>query len=75
MYRNLLAEMVRSGITRKEISEKIKCNYGSITDKLNGKRSFTLDEACGIRENFFPNLSMDYLFKKLDVEEKEIINE
>jgi hypothetical protein len=66
-----MAEMVRKGITRKDISEKVKCSYNSVIVKLNGKSDFTLDEATIIKEKFFPDLSIDYLFKRFDVEEKE----
>lgn len=68
MYRNLLAEMVRKNITRKDISKEVKCNYASVVEKINGKRSFTIEEATIIKEKFFPELLIDYLFKNFESE-------
>ena len=64
MYPNLAAEMARNGIKRKEIAEKLDVRIGTIYDKLNGKYSLTLDEAFFIRETFFPNHTLEYLFAK-----------
>lgn len=62
MYRNLEAEMVRNGVTRKDIAEFLNIRYATIIDKMNGKYQFKLDEALAIKSRFFPNLSIEYLF-------------
>ena len=64
MYKNLLAEMARQNITKKDLSEFLHTRYGTIIDKTNGKYDFKLGEALRIKEKFFPNLSIEYLFKK-----------
>lgn len=64
MYRNLEAEMVRKGIKRKDISELLNVRYATVVQKLNGKYKFNLDEALIIKENCFPELSVEYLFEK-----------
>lgn len=63
MYRNLEAEMVRQGITRKDLAQLLDVRYATIIDKLKGKFSFTLDEAFKIKNSFFSNLSFEYLFE------------
>lgn len=63
MYRNLEAEMVREGVTRKNLAEALNVRYATIIDKLKGRYSFTLDEAFVIRNKFFPHLSFEYLFE------------
>lgn len=62
MYRNLLAEMVRNNITKKQIAKFLGLRVATICDKMNGKYSFKLDEAFKIKTKFFPQLSIEYLF-------------
>lgn len=66
MYRNLEAEMIRKGITRKDISNVLEIRYGTLNDKLRGKYPFKLHEAMVIRKYFFPDLSFEYLFQEDD---------
>lgn len=63
MYKNLEAEMVRKDITRKDLAELLNVRYATIVDKLKGRSSFTLDEAFKIRDEFFQNFSIEYLFE------------
>lgn len=62
MYRNLLAEMARKGISKKDIAVFMKVRYATIVDKVNGKYPFKVDEAFKIKQKFFPELTIDYLF-------------
>ena len=64
MYKNLLAEMARKSITKKELAEYLHMRYCTIIDKTNGKYDFKLEEAFEIKREFFPDLSVDYLFEK-----------
>jgi DNA-binding XRE family transcriptional regulator len=64
MYRNLEAEMIREGVTRKDLAEALGVRYATVIDKLKGRYSFTLDEAFIIRNKFFPHLSFEYLFER-----------
>lgn len=42
---NLLkGKIVMSGISRKELAKKIHMSESTLSDKINGKRSFTVDE-------------------------------
>lgn len=62
MYRNLLAEMARADITKKQIANFLNLRVATICDKMNGKYGFKLDEAFRIKKEFFPQLSIEYLF-------------
>lgn len=61
-YRNLEAELKRKNITKKDLAEAFNLRYATISDKLNGKTRLTLNEAFAIKEKFFPDLSIEYLF-------------
>ncbi|MGE7951664.1 helix-turn-helix transcriptional regulator [Lysinibacillus xylanilyticus] len=61
-FPNLEAEMVRLGIQRKDVAERIGVRVATVSDKLNGKYPFTLNEATAIKNIFFPKLSIEYLF-------------
>lgn len=62
MYRNLKAEMVRNKISNKDIADLLGLRAATISDKINGKFPFKLCEAFKIKNNFFPSLTIDYLF-------------
>lgn len=61
-YPNLEAEMARLGIKRKNFADLLNVRAATVYDKLNGKYPFTLDEVVAIKQKFFPDLSIDYLF-------------
>lgn len=63
MYRNLEAEMARNRLTRKDISNLLNVRYATVIEKLNGKYSFKLEEAFKIKQTFFPDLTVEYLFQ------------
>lgn len=63
MYKNLEAEMAREGVMRKDLAELLNVRYATIIDKLKGRFNFTLDEAFKIRNEYFPHLSLEYLFE------------
>jgi len=62
VYPNLEAEMARKGLKRKDLADVLNVRTATIYDKLNGKYPFTLNEAMKIRDNLFPDLTVDYLF-------------
>lgn len=64
MYPNLNAEMARKGLKRKDLARIFKGRIPSVSEKLNGKARLYLDEACQIRDEFFPEHSLDYLIEK-----------
>lgn len=63
-YSNLKAEMARKGITGESISQFLKIHRNSFYNKISGDSNFSVDEAIKIREKFFPDTGMGYLFKR-----------
>ena len=64
MYPNLNAEMARKGIKRKDLAVLFAGNPNQVTAKLNGKIGLSLKDCEKIRDTFFPDLTIDYLFKR-----------
>lgn len=64
MYPNLNAEMSRIGIEQKDIAKCINKGADAVSLKINGKRVWLLEEAKKIKNTFFPDLSIEYLFEK-----------
>ena len=64
MYPNLNAELARYGIHKKEIADIWDCRLATVYDKLNGKYPITLDEAIALKIELFPEMEIEYLFKK-----------
>lgn len=62
MFKNLKAEMARLGITYTRIAEDLELSYETIRNKFNGKSEFLRSEMLKIRNLYFPNCTLDYLF-------------
>lgn len=63
-FPNLEAEMARKGLKGKDLAKVLGVRIATVYDKLNGKYSFSLDEAMIIKQTFFPEYSIEYLFSK-----------
>ena len=59
---NLEAEMKRAGIGRKDIAEAIGASYRTIHSKFNGESQWQYAECVTIRDKFFPDMELAYLF-------------
>lgn len=66
MLMNLRAEMARRGIKPKHLAQLLELRLATIYDKLNGKYSFTFDEALAIKNEFFPDSNIEFLFESLE---------
>lgn len=64
MFRNLRAEMAREGITVKKMAETLNIPVNTLRDKIKGRTEISLSLAFTIRELFFPDIDIFYLFKK-----------
>lgn len=62
-YPVLEAEMGRNGIQKEQIQQLLKIDYSSVSQKVNGRRPFKVDEAIRIQETFFPYVSVNRLFQ------------
>ena len=61
---NLKGELAKNDITIEEVSKMLGIHRNSVANKINGDSSFTIDEAFKIQKEYFPTLSLEYLFKK-----------
>ncbi len=62
-YRNLKAEMARKDITIKDLMAVTGKSRPGISNNLNGRGRFTVEESLAIRRAYFPEMSIDYLFE------------
>ncbi len=65
-YPKLEAEIVRRGVQKKDIYGLLEIDRSSLTNKLNGKSSFTVEQALLIWKKWFSDISIDKLFEKED---------
>lgn len=59
--RNLRAEMVRNGISRKQLEKAAGLGAATICSRFHGRTDFKVGELVKIRDTFFPNCSLEYL--------------
>ncbi|MBU5268154.1 XRE family transcriptional regulator [Virgibacillus proomii] len=72
MFPNLDAEMARRGVKRVDIANDFyNGRTATVSDKLNGKTPLQMMEAIRIRNKYFPDLELGYLF---DTEPEKIAN-
>ena len=61
-FKNLVSEMVKNGIESSDIANLVGKTQKSVSQKLNGKIDFYMDEIIKIRNFLNPELSIEYLF-------------
>lgn len=64
MFENLKAEMARKGISIMDISRELDYVYETLRNKFNGNTEWSRSEMFAIKNKYFPNKSIEYLFKK-----------
>ncbi|RED54768.1 XRE family transcriptional regulator [Cohnella lupini] len=64
MYPNLAAEMARKKLKQQDIAVVLNVRSATVSNKLTGKSPLLIDEAFGIQSSLFPDLSLEYLFKR-----------
>ncbi len=62
MCSSLRAEMARYQIKDKDVSELLGIDRKTFYLKVTGKSGFTNKEMGKIRDHFFPNMTIDFLF-------------
>jgi len=62
-HNNLKAEMARRDVTISAIAEFLNVRFATISDKINGRSRFYFHEALRIRNQFFQDFSLEYLFE------------
>lgn len=69
-YPNLRAEMARKGIGISELMVATGKSRPGISNNLNGKGKFSIDESIAIRDSLFSGMALDYLFSQEEAPEE-----
>lgn len=64
MFLKLELELKRKNITKKQLADFLGISYDTIIKKINGESDFWREECQKIVDNFFPEYTIDDLFKK-----------
>lgn len=72
MYNNLKGEMAKKNITKTDISKVLGIHINTVSNKINGRSHFTVEEAFIIKNYFFKkdDLPLRYLFATDDDEKR-----
>ncbi|MGL4571826.1 MAG: helix-turn-helix domain-containing protein [Clostridium sp.] len=65
MYRELLGNLAKKGMSKKELAEIVGITEKTLFNKLNGKSDFTWSEVKRIRKVVAPEVSLEKLFEKV----------
>lgn len=66
MLSNLQKVRKSKDVSMKQIANLLGVRIATVSDKINGKSNFTFDEALKIQKVFFPEYTLEYLFKKAE---------
>lgn len=67
MLGNLETALGTKKITRSQVASVLGYNrYTTISDKLEGKSTFSFDEAVKLKKVFFPEYDLEFLFEKTE---------
>ena len=66
MLMNLKTQMWQKGITGRRLAELLGIRPETFSDKITGKSDFTRTEMFLIRDTFFDDIDMAYLFLKTE---------
>lgn len=64
IYPNLAGEIAKKGITKKAMAAQLGMHYKTFTNRMYGKTPLTFDDAIRIKNMFFPDSSVEFLFEK-----------
>ena len=62
MYRNLEMSIFAAGLSKRDIAQKLGIGYNTLLGKLSGKQPMKLDEAFLIKQEYFTNKNIEWLF-------------
>lgn len=71
-YPNLAAEMARNGITERDIAEVAEKSPDTIRNWMRGKGEIPIGKALIIRERFFPQSTIEYLYASKPTAPREL---
>ena len=64
MFRILESEMVKAGINKREIAKAISASERTVRKRFSGTAEWKLPEMEAVRDKYFPDKRLDYLFKR-----------
>lgn len=63
MYKRIEAQIILSGVSRKELAQALGMSYNTLNLKLSGKRDFSLDEAIKVKRLLNAKEPVEMLFE------------
>lgn len=63
-YLTLKGELAKKNISNETLSKLLKLHRNTVSKKINGSSSFTIEEALAIQSAYFPEMDIRELFKK-----------
>ena len=60
--------MKRNGVSRHDIARELGLSYRTIHSRFNGETEWGYSECVKVRDRFFPELALDYLFQPIEKE-------
>lgn len=66
MYRNVMAEMKRQGITGAKMADELGITQGTFSQKVNGNYPFTFREAVKVKKVLKTDLPLEELFEEYE---------
>ena len=67
---NLEAEMKRNKISRSDIAHTLGLSYRTIHSRFNGESEWTYSECVKVRDTYFPDMDLTYLFQTFEPEQE-----
>lgn len=64
MLSNLKAEIARKDLKTEDIAKALDVNEKTVRNKISGITPFTFPESLVVRDSFFPELDIEYLFRE-----------
>lgn len=65
MYQNLRTAMSKESVTMDDMASDLSCHRNSISNKISGDTSFSVDEAVMLWKLKFPHYDFQWLFKQI----------
>lgn len=66
VYPNLAGEIAKRGIKKCVLAKEAGISDRVLRNKMAGKGSFSIQEAIEIKNKFFPDYTVDDLFRRID---------
>lgn len=65
MYKNVKAEFARKGLTLEVVAKELGVTVSTLSQKMNGKYPFTLNEAKAIKKVLEVDIPLEILFEEV----------